>query len=177
MTRPRRRRQDWGQDWGQDRGQDRGIVRAALLAALLAGLPAAAQAQATSERVVVATRTGLALSGYDPVAYFTQSAPVPGEAGVEAVQEGAIWRFRNEGNRIAFIRDPDVYMPQFGGYDPVDVARGVPVAGHPRIWMLHGQRLFLFASEASRVSFAAHPDRVRELAGQRWPSLRETLAR
>ena len=32
---------------------------------------------------------------------------------------GAIWRFRNEGNRAAFAADPEVYMPRFGGYDPV----------------------------------------------------------
>ena len=45
---------------------------------------------------------------------------------------GAAWRFCNVGNRAAFAAQPEVYMPQFGGYDPVGVARGVAVAGKSR---------------------------------------------
>jgi hypothetical protein len=43
----------------------------------------------------------------------------------ERMPEGTTWRFRNEGNRAAFAADPDVFLPRFGGYDPVALARGV----------------------------------------------------
>src|SRR5689334_21469075 len=95
---------------------------AATLAAMLtlAGLPAAVPLRAaTSEYVVVDRNTGLAISGFDPVAYFTDGAALMGRASYEQAYAGAVWRFRNEGNMAAFAADPDIYAPRFGGYDPV----------------------------------------------------------
>ena len=51
-------------------------------------------------------------------------------------------------------------MPRFGGYDPVGVGRGVPVAGDPRIWMIVGERLYLFQSPESRAVFAVDNERL-----------------
>lgn len=145
-----------------------------LLVALCA--PGVVWAQATTERVVVNRFTGLAISGFDPVAYFTEAAAMLGDGRFEAVQDGAVWRFRNEGNRAAFMSHPEVYGPQFGGYDPIDVARGRVVEGSPQVWTIHGQRLFLFASETSRTAFAADPAGFVRSAQRRWPKLREELA-
>ena len=89
----------------------------------------------------------------------------------EASQAGAVWRFRNEGNRASFVAHPDIYGPQFGGYDPVDLARGVTVAGNPRFWLVTGERLYLFGREESRDAFAADPARLpaqATRAGRRW---------
>jgi hypothetical protein len=54
----------------------------------------------------------------------------------EAAEAGAVWRFRNEGNRASFVAHPDIYGPQFGGYDPIDLARGVTYAGNPWFWLI-----------------------------------------
>lgn len=145
-----------------------------LLAALCA--PGAAWAQATTERIVVNRFSGLAISGFDPVAYFTETQAMVGDGRFEAVQGGAVWRFRNEGNRAAFMSHPEVYGPQFGGYDPVDVARGRVVEGSPLIWTIHGQRLFLFTDETSRTAFAADPQGFLRSAQRRWPQLRDGLS-
>jgi hypothetical protein len=144
--------------------------------AAMAGWAIAAEA-ATTERVVVDRYTGLALGGFDPVAYFTDARPMAGQPGFEVSEAGAVWRFRNEGNRAFFLANPEIYGPQFGGYDPTDVARGVPFAGNPRFWLIFGQRLFLFGAAQSRDAFAADPSRVLREAKQRWPGLQETLAR
>src|SRR5512134_2616631 len=112
---------------------------AAGLAALLliaAGGPPAPLKAATTERVVSDHHTGIAISGFDPVAYFTDAEPKPGSAELEYKWEGVTWRFRNEGNRAAFVADPDIYMPRFGGYDPIAVARGAGTAGHPQLWLI-----------------------------------------
>lgn len=148
-----------------------------VLLLMLFGAAGSALAQATTERVVVNRFSGLAISGFDPVAYFTETAAVLGDERFEAVQDGAVWRFRNEGNRVAFISHPEVYGPQFGGYDPVDVARGRVVEGSPQIWTIHEQRLFLFSSDISRAAFAADPAGFLKSAQRRWPQLREGLAR
>ena len=94
----------------------------------------------------------------------------------EVSQAGAVWRFRNEGNRASFVAHPEIYGPQFGGYDPADLARGVTVAGNPRFWLISGQRLYLFSREENRDAFAADPDRYAREANLRWPELRHNLA-
>jgi hypothetical protein len=155
-----------------------GFVFMALLAGVAAGpsLQTAAHA-ATTERVVVDRYSGLALGGFDPVAYFTDARAMAGRVDVEASQAGAVWRFRSEGNRAVFLAHPDIYGPQFGGYDPTGVARGVAVAGGPRFWVIVGQRLFLFGAAENRDAFAADPTAVMRAATRRWPNLQETLAR
>ena len=102
---------------------------------------------------------GLAIEGFDPVAYFTDQLAIQGLPDFEAAESGAVWRFRNEGNRASFVSYPEVYGPRFGGYDPVDVARGVTYAGNPRIWLIADRRLYLFGREKSRDAFAANPAR------------------
>ena len=101
----------------------------------------------------------MAIGGYDPVAYFTDGKPMAGSADLELRYGGVVWRFCNVGNRAAFAEQPDVYMPQYGGYDPVGVARGVAVAGNPDVWTIAGERLFLFYDGAQRERFLADPAR------------------
>jgi hypothetical protein len=150
--------------------------------ALFAGIAAMAGPEiavraSTTERLVVDRHTGLALGGFDPVAYFTDARPMAGQPGFEVSEAGAVWRFRNEGNRAFFLANPEIYGPQFGGYDPTDLARGVTFAGNPQVWLILGQRLFLFGRAESRDAFAAEPARIIREARQRWPGLKETLAR
>ena len=79
---------------------------------------------------------GWRFTAFDPVAYFTDGAPVLGKGEFEHRHAGVVWRFRNSGNLAAFAADPEVYMPRFGGYDPVGLSRNVPLAGDPRIWLI-----------------------------------------
>lgn len=155
------------------------------IAALVTAIPACfalwpvsigAVRAATTERVVVDRHTGLAISGYDPVAYFTDGKPVIGRPGVEAEQAGAIWRFSNENNRVFFLARPDVYAPQFGGYDPVDVARGVIIAGRFNVWLISSDRLYLFSRQENREAFVRDPSRFTGDAAANWPRLRATLS-
>ena len=88
-------------------------------------------AVASPDRSSPTRRPGLAINGFDPVAYFTEATARQGRVDTEYRLSGATWRFRNEGNRAAFADNPEVYMPQFGGYDPVAIARGTSVAGTP----------------------------------------------
>lgn len=131
---------------------------------------------ATTERVVVNRFSGLAIEGFDPVAYFVDGRPVRGLPDFEAAQGGAVWRFHNEGNRASFLAHPEVYGPRFGGYDPIDVARGVTLAGNPLFWLISGERLYLFGIEANRDAFAADPERFLAQADLRWPELERGLS-
>jgi hypothetical protein len=130
---------------------------------------------AVTERVVTSPQTGLAIDGVDPVAYFTDSAVLAGRAEFEYRHLGAVWRFRNDGNRSAFAQSPDVYTPRYGGYDPVAMARGVAVAGNPRLWVVSGQRLYLFFSNEAQMQFIADRARFIADADARWPAVAATL--
>ena len=156
-------------------GSRPGIALFALLAGFFGGLDYAAWAS-TTERVVVNRYSGIAIAGFDPVAYFTESMALQGLPDFEARESGAVWRFRNEGNRASFVAHPEIYGPQFGGYDPIDVARGVTLAGNPRFFVVSGQRLYLFGIEANRDAFTAHPERFLKDATARWPALEQGLA-
>jgi len=132
--------------------------------------------RATTTELIVADRnTGLAISGFDPVAYFVDRAAMPGSSDFECSFGGAVWRFRNEGNRAAFLAHPEVYLPRYGGYDPVGVARGVAVAGHPQFWLIANERLYLFYSPEVQAQFALDPERISATADRKWLSVRHEL--
>jgi hypothetical protein len=156
------------------RKQNRGRLAAVALAALFAVTAPAARAGLT-QRIVVDWRTGLAISGYDPVAFFTDGKPTAGKPELELRYGGVAWRFANVGNRAAFADRPDVYMPQYGGYDPVGIARGVAVAGNPDVWVIVSERLYLFYDAARRAKFVADTPRLIAAAERKWPALEQTL--
>jgi hypothetical protein len=158
------------------RQRKRALARFGAALALVFAVFGGAYAAATTERIVVDPQTGLAISGFDPVAYFTEASAKAGEPDIEKRVVGVVWRFRNEGNRDAFVKDPDVYMPRFGGYDPVTLARGTAVPGHPSVWMIVSERLYLFYDDSSRAAFAADPGRAIATAERKWPELQYKLS-
>lgn len=138
-----------------------------------AGRPAIAT---TTEWIVTDPRTGLAIDGFDPVSYFIDSAAMPGRPEFEFRYRGAVWRFRNSGDRAAFVDHPEDYQPRFGGYDPIAVGRGAPTPGNPQIWLITGEKLYLFYSDKTRDEFRADPRRRAMAAESRWPDVLRTLA-
>jgi hypothetical protein len=131
---------------------------------------------ATTEQIVVDRHSGVAISGFDPVAYFIDGTAVLGKDAFEHTFAGVVWRFHNEGNREVFVADPEIYIPRFGGYDPVGVARGVAVPGDPRLWIMSDDRLYLFYSPEARTSFAGDARRVLTTADRKWPAVQLTLS-
>jgi hypothetical protein len=132
---------------------------------------------APSDRIVVDADSGLALSGFDPVAYFTDHKPKIGRPSLELHRDDTVWRFQNEGNRAAFAAHPEVYTPRFGGYDPVAIARGASVPGHPLFWLVMSERLYLFYSAEARAAFLAEPGNIIEAAERKWPEVARTIGR
>jgi len=150
------------------------LVLAAIWAAGFASIPVRA---ATTEWVVTNRYTGLAIDGFDPVAYFVEAAAKEGRAELEFRSDGATWRFLNEGNRSAFAAAPEVYAPRFGGHDPTALARGAATPGHPALWLIAEQRLYLFYSAEARAAFAHDPEVAIEVAERNWPAVQRTLVR
>lgn len=154
------------------------VLVLAACATLFAAAPApVAASEALNERIVHDPYTGLALGGYDPVAYFTDGVAVVGSARHEVVWDGGYWRFANIGNAAAFADAPAVYAPLFGGHCVTSLARGVLQAGDPTRFTIHASRLMFFATAGDAATFAAAPDAVLRQALERWPALAATLSR
>jgi hypothetical protein len=125
--------------------------------------------------VVTDPSTGLALFGYDPVAYHTEQAARPGLAAHETRFDDRVWRFVSAANKAAFEADPLVYIPLFGGHDGHSVGQGTLTKGAPTTFALIGGRLVLFRTEKDRDLFAADPA-IRQKARENWPQVVRQLA-
>jgi hypothetical protein len=156
-----------------------GPVRRLLLSVAAAVVVAASvpgeKTDAAATPVIVNWRTGLAIHGFDPVSYFADGKALEGRDDVEYGFEGATWRFRSEANRAIFSAHPDIYRPQFGGYDPLPLARGVATPGNPLLWLIHGDRLYFFHDPKSRATFAANPAVVIAASEAKWPTVEQTI--
>ncbi|CUH51151.1 YHS domain-containing (seleno)protein [Shimia marina] len=94
-----------------------------------------------------ASSTGLAMQGYDPVAYFTEGAPTKGDYRISSVYNDATYRFASEEHKAAFDADPEAYLPQYGGYCAFGAAMGFKFDGDPEYWKIVDGELFLNLSK------------------------------
>lgn len=128
-----------------------------------------------SDTIVKDQFTGLALGGVDPLSYFIDGQPELGKPEHDLTHSGALWWFSNIGNRAAFVDAPDIYIPQFGGYGAMAVARSGLAEGRPQIWLLQDNRLLLFHSHANRIAWQQNPIELMEKAQAQWPFLVKKL--
>lgn len=140
---------------------------------------AGALAWASDDRgpIVVDTLTGLAIAGFDPVAYQSTGTAREGLPQYEAKIAGVVWRFVNAGNRQIFQSQSDVYVPRFGGHDPVAVTNGFIAAGDPSLFVIAENRLYLFQSPENLAVFRADAGRIMARAQHLWPRLVEQSRR
>lgn len=151
----------------------RDILKFGLTAAL--GSAVVRPASATVYRYWTDPHTGLAIGGFDPVAYFVEKGPVSGNPKHEFNWRGAAWQFASAANCAAFIEAADVYAPQFGGYSVVGIARGFPAQGNPNHWVIDDQKLYLFHSPAHMAVWKQDPQAVMAQARENWPKIQYRL--
>ena len=86
---------------------------------------------------------GVAINGYDAVAYFLEARPVEGKKELVYEWEGAKWRFSNEKNLELFQSNPKKYAPQYGGFCAYAMAQGSFASTSPDAWSVVDGKLFL----------------------------------
>lgn len=119
----------------------------------------------------VFTKEGLALSGYDAVAYFTDGKPVEGRASYEAEWKGVRWRFASAAHRDAFQADPGKYAPQFGGFCAFGVSRGYAVDADPFAWKIVEGRLYVNHDKKVQQLWEKELPTIIGAAEARWPNV------
>jgi YHS domain-containing protein len=146
----------------------------ALAAPQLPSLPMLPHLPDVTEQVVQHTQSGIALGGFDPVAYFALGRAVGGQARYELHLDGMIWRFASAANLQAFRRDPDSYRPAFGAYDAVAVSEGRAVETRPDLFRIEAGRLLLFRTPSARDRFDVS---TLAKADEAWAEIKNQLAR
>ncbi len=144
-------------------------------AALTLMLAPAVFAAALVGRIVADPLTGVAIEGFDPVSYFTDEEPRPGLPEFTAEWGGVPWYFATAANRDVFVRNPEIYAPQFGGHCATSLARGYLSDGKPRLFLIRKLKLYFFYSVANREAFLASERALTSGAAKNWPGLEQSL--
>jgi YHS domain-containing protein len=115
----------------------------------------------------------VALQGYDPVAYFTDSHPEKGSAQFSASFDGATYWFKNAEHQALFTADPDHYAPMFNGYCAVQVSRGVKYEADPEAWAITNGKLWVFGAKKTVAVFQEKTGDITTKAAENWPEVRQ----
>ncbi len=144
-------------------------LRTALAAALvvLAGVAPAAALSPVNRT----TFGGVAIDGWDPVAYFTDGKPIEGSKEFAFDWHDATWRFASAAHRDLFVGAPEKYAPQYGGYCAWAVAQGSTADIDPQAWRIEDGRLFLnYSLEVQKKWAADIPGNIAK-GDANWPKL------
>jgi len=141
------------------------FLRIFILLAAFAGVAFAA------EKPVNTSLLGVAIKGYDPVAYFKDSRPVEGESRFTVEWIGAKWRFSSAENSALFKANPEKYAPQFGGYCASAVSRGYTASIDPASWKIVEGKLYLNYSSKVQAMWAEDLPGNISKAEANWPKL------
>ncbi|PCI34517.1 MAG: hypothetical protein COB54_01690 [Alphaproteobacteria bacterium] len=123
-----------------------------------------------------ASEQGIAIDGFDAVAFHTEGSAQKGLEHYQVTWAGATWYFSTFDNRQAFSGDPEKYAPQFGGYDSYGMAmNGATHPATPELWTIEDAKLFLFHSGQTRKRWHENsPDNLRE-ANINWTRIKQQI--
>ena len=138
-----------------------------------ATLPAASllSGPAFAAKPPVFATDGIAINGYDPVAYFTVSKPVKGSMDHVSDWQGAKMLFSSAETKAMFDADPEKFAPRYGGYCAYAVSKGATAPTDPQAWTVHEDRLYLnFSTDVRSIWQQDIPGNVAK-ADANWPGV------
>ncbi|HEY3915388.1 MAG TPA: YHS domain-containing (seleno)protein [Verrucomicrobiae bacterium] len=131
-------------------------------------LPVFAQ---TDKTLVNTDKHGLALQGYDPVAFFTDNKPVKGTADFQSTYHGGTYYFVSAEHKASFDASPEKYEPAFGGYCAYGVSKGHLAPVSVQAFQIVDGRLLMQHSERARDGFNQDQKGNLAKAELSWPNL------
>ena len=138
-----------------------------LLLAIGLALPVFAQ----NKTLLNLDKTGVAIQGYDPVAFFTDNKPVKGDPKFLTKRDGAIYFFASKEHKDLFLQTPAKYEPQFGGYCAYGVSRSRLVEIDVDAFQIVDGKLLLQYSKGVRDDFNEDAKANLAKANANWPVL------
>ncbi|MCI0612830.1 YHS domain protein [bacterium] len=126
------------------------------------------------DAVINKDKNGLALKGFDAVAYFNQGKAIEGKKEFEHTWMDATWRFSTAENRDLFAKSPEKYAPQFGGYCAFGVTGGYLAPTDPTAWKVVEDKLYLNYDKDIQEKWSKDiPGNIKK-ANEKWPAASKT---
>lgn len=125
---------------------------------------------AGAETAVFSSRSGVAIGGYDAVAFFKHGAAEHGRRTHAVMWKGVVWRFASARNRAQFEANPRAYAPAFGGYCAYAMSKGMLHEGNPLLWAIVDGELFLLNNKQVHVLWRADTAQMIAAARLHWPA-------
>jgi YHS domain-containing protein len=132
---------------------------------------AASSAIAFAKDLLNLDSRGIAIQGYDPVAFFTDNRPVKGNSQFQSEYHGAKYFFVSADHKTAFDKEPAKYEPQFGGYCAYGASRGKTVSIKIEAWQIVNGRLLMQYDLDVKGQFNKDPQGTLKKADENWPGL------
>ena len=111
--------------------------------------------------------------GYDLVSYHTEGKAVRGDGNNLVVVDGVTYLFTSEENKNAFEKDPQKYLPAYGGYCAYGVSVGKKFVGDPEAWKIVDGTLYLnLDKDIQKIWFEDIPGNIQK-AEQNWPQIKD----
>ena len=117
---------------------------------------------------------GIAIKGYDPVAYFSDHAAVKGSTEFSHTWQGATWHFKNQANLDSFKSHPSTYAPEFGGYCAYGVSENHKAPIDPAAFTIVDNKLYLnYSPEVKKLWIKDTKGRIKK-AEENWKTLKDS---
>lgn len=133
-------------------------------------------APAQADELINQSLNGVAILGYDPVAYFTDNKAVKGSNDFTYEWLGATWHFASAEHRDLFMVDPVKYAPQYGGYCAQGMLDGSTAGADPNSWRIVDGKLYMYASQGDIAAWAPNETRNISTADVQWGLLKANLS-
>lgn len=122
------------------------------------------------------TPEGVAIGGYDPVAYALDRKPSRGKPSISLHWSGATWHFTSIEYRALFQQNPEQYAPAYGGWCAMGMAGGAVVeVDFERGWSLQAGTLYLNVDKDINVRWQRAARRMIKRADKEWPDVLPTI--
>jgi len=141
-------------------------VQSALLALVLGGVSVT-----QAGTLINVDKSGLAVKGYDVVAYFSDGKPVKGDPKFASTYGGGTYYFASAEHKTMFDKDPAKYAPQFGGFCAYAVAKNMTAKIEPDAFQIVDGRLLLQYDRSIREKFNQDTNGNLAKADANWPGL------
>lgn len=116
---------------------------------------------------------GLAIHGYDAVAYHAAGKPVRGAAEFATVHNEATYRFASKANLDTFKANPAKYEPAYGGYCAYGVSVGAKFDGDPNLWKVVDGKLYLNLDSGIQQAWLKDVPGAIKKAEANWPGIKD----
>ncbi|OIQ34443.1 MAG: twin-arginine translocation pathway signal protein [Roseobacter sp. MedPE-SWchi] len=124
-----------------------------------------------AEVPIFSARNGVALDGYDVVAFFQGEGAVVGHQNHALMWKGVVWRFVSLDNQARFEANPRAYAPVFGGYCAYAMSQGYLAPGDPRLWRIDDGELLLLNNASVQAIWQQEARELLQAARGNWPAV------